>query len=178
MHHNARTATSRTAREPILQTNRLVQTPLEPEDQMRLLPILCLFLAACAAPGQIPGDTPTEVASPSPDDATPGSTPSLVPASEQPTRVPADHGEALTGVLGADAIEGGCGYLQTPDGTRHEIIYPDGWQLRLSPLELRAPDGEVVATGGDEVTVHGSPATDMASICQIGPIFRAVEVDR
>jgi hypothetical protein len=145
---------------------------------MRLLPILCLILAACAAPGETPAETPTEPMTPSPDGATPASSPSLAPATEQPTREPVDRGEPLTGILGADAIEGGCGYLQTPDGTRHEVLYPDGWQLRLSPLELRAPDGKVVATGGDEVTVYGSPATDMASICQIGPIFRADEVDR
>jgi hypothetical protein len=78
-------------------------------------------------------------------------------------------------VLGSDAIEGGCAYLQAPDGGKYEVIYPDGWELRLAPLELVAPDGTVVARAGDEVTVRGAEA-DMASICQIGPIIRATEV--
>ena len=55
------------------------------------------------------------------------------------------------------------------------MLYPDGWELRMSPLELIAPDGTVVARAGDEVTVRGAEA-DMASICQIGPIIQATEV--
>jgi hypothetical protein len=82
----------------------------------------------------------------------------------------------VTGTLGADSIEGGCGYLETADGTRYQVIYPDGWDLQLGPVQLISPEGEVVARGGDTVTVRGEEATDMASICQIGPIFRATEV--
>lgn len=95
-------------------------------------------------------------------------------SSKQPVPV----GDSVTGVLGADAVEGGCAYLASPDGTRYEVIYPDGWRVQLSPLQLLDPDGTLVATGGEEVTVQGSLAGDMASICQIGPIFRATEVDR
>lgn len=80
-----------------------------------------------------------------------------------------------TGMLGSDSIEGGCAYLQAPDGRKYEVIYPDGWELRKTPLELVAPDGTVVARAGDEVTVRGAQA-DMASICQIGPIIQATEV--
>lgn len=97
-------------------------------------------------------------------------------SSEQPSRRPADTGRELSGVLGSDAVEGGCGYLRAPDGNRYEVIYPDEWRLRLSPLRLIAPNGTVVARAGDRVTVRGSEATDMLSICQIGPIFRASEV--
>ena len=102
---------------------------------------------------------------------------SLKPSTAQPSRAPSGEQQELTGVLGADSIEGGCGYLETQDGTRYEVIYPDGWQLQLTPLQLTSPAGEVVARGGDEVTVRGAEATNMASICQIGPIFRATEVD-
>jgi len=105
-------------------------------------------------------------------DATPS--PSLELASQQPSRSPGGTGgEELTGRLGADAVEGGCGYLQAEDRTRYEVIYPDGWHLQLSPLQLMSPAGDIVARGGDAVTVRGTLAGDLASICQIGPIFRA-----
>jgi hypothetical protein len=73
-------------------------------------------------------------------------------------------------------VEGGCAYLEAADGTRYEVLYPDGWTLQVSPLELIGPDGAVHARAGDPVTLRGEIATDMASICQIGPIFRATEV--
>ena len=133
-----------------------------------------LVMAACAAPAGNPTATPTPEQRPvESTESTP--TASLELSSEQPTREPA-RGDELTGVLGADSIEGGCGYLQTDDGTRYQVIYPTGWNLALSPLQLTSPGGEVVAQGGDEVTVRGSVSTDMASICQIGPIFQATEV--
>ena len=149
-------------------------------NQLRRLigPLLIgLILAACAGTGA--GDeSPSSPASPSQGASDPA--PSLVPASEQPSPVgtPAEGDQRITGTLGADSIEGGCGYLQAPDGTRYQVSYPDGWELSLSPLELRDPDGTVFAGAGDEVTVTGEVATDMASICQIGPIFRAVTVER
>ena len=98
---------------------------------------------------------------------------SLELASQQPSK----GGPATTysGVLASDAIEGGCAYLQAPSGRKYEVLYPDGWVLRKSPLELVAPDGRVVARAGDEVTIRGAEA-DMASICQIGPIIQATEV--
>ncbi|MGH2427787.1 MAG: hypothetical protein ACRDGV_02700 [Candidatus Limnocylindria bacterium] len=147
---------------------------------MRILILMPLvLLAACAAPAGEPSPSlspmqspdPTEEATPVEESPSPTLQPSLSPVE------PELGGEGvLTGLLGADAIEGGCAYLQTPDRTRYEVIYPDGWELRMSPLELISPQGEVVATGGDSVSVRGSEAGDMASICQIGPIFRAAEV--
>ena len=83
--------------------------------------------------------------------------------------------QTYVGVLGSNSIEGGCTYLQTSDGRRYEIIYPSGWTQRKAPLELVAPDGQVVAGAGDELTVRGFEA-DMVSICQIGPIIQATEV--
>jgi hypothetical protein len=43
-------------------------------------------------------------------------------------------------------------------------------------VRLVSPDGEVVAREGDTVTVRGIPAPDMATTCQVGPVFRATEV--
>jgi hypothetical protein len=107
------------------------------------------------------------------DSGSSASQPSLVPSTQQPSL--ADGVETYVGMLGSDAIEGGCAYLQSADGGKYEVIYPDGWTLRKSPLELVAPDGHVVAEAGDEVTIRGTRA-DMASICQIGPIIQATEV--
>lgn len=99
---------------------------------------------------------------------------SLFPTTPKPD--PAGGGVELVGTLGADSIEGGCGYLEAADGTRYQVIYPSAWQLDLSPLQLVSPDGEVVARGGDVITVRGREASDMVSICQIGPMFRASQV--
>ncbi len=129
------------------------------------LVLIALSLAACAATG---GSSITPSPDESPSDA---ASPTGAPSEGAP------EGDPLTGVLGADSVEGGCGYLQAADGTKFQVIYPDGWELSLNPLELRAPDGDVVAVGGDTVTVIGEAAPDMASICMIGPIFRASAVE-
>lgn len=92
-----------------------------------------------------------------------------------PSDRPGNEAE-VTGTLGADSIEGGCAYLEADDGTRFQVLYPDGWQILASPLQLTNPAGEVVATGGETITVRGHRADDMVSICQIGPMFRASEV--
>lgn len=91
-----------------------------------------------------------------------------------PTERPGNDVE-LSGTLGADSIEGGCAYLEA-DSTRFQVIYPPGWQITASPLQLTNPGGEVVATGGETITVRGHRADDMVSICQIGPMFAASEV--
>lgn len=82
----------------------------------------------------------------------------------------------ISGTLGADSVEGGCAYLQTDDGKRYEVVYPSGWRVQAAPLSLTNPDGAVVARGGETIAVRGAEAGDMASTCQVGPIFRAVEV--
>jgi len=82
----------------------------------------------------------------------------------------------LTGRLGLAEVEGGCPYLEAADGTRYEVIYPNGWQLDKAMPQLRDPDGRVVAAAGDILTIRGEVATGMVSTCQIGPIFQATEV--
>ena len=82
----------------------------------------------------------------------------------------------VTGVLGVDDIEGGCWFLQDADGTRFEVVYPVGWTLDRTAGELRADDGRV-ARPGDAIMIRGSLATDRSSVCQIGPILQATEVD-
>jgi hypothetical protein len=130
----------------------------------RTLIVLILAIAGCAAPGT---------------DASPtASLPSVAASPSEATTSdsPAPRGDELTGLLGADSIEGGCTYLETLDGTRYEVIYPEGWTIDRSSATLRDPSGEVIASGGDVVTVRGREATDMASFCMIGPIFQASEV--
>lgn len=126
--------------------------------------LFALALAGCAGPG-IEG-------TPSPSIGSLSASPSKAAASDLPA-----HGEdALTGVLGADSIEGGCTYLEAEDGTRYEVIYPPGYSIDRSDATLRDQSGEIIATAGDVVTVRGRQATDMGSICMIGPIFQASEV--
>lgn len=143
---------------------------------MRLASVLvlaCLVLAACGEDVAAPPPTPP-TATPSPEPAAPSPEPSgladLVPEDL------AASGERLTGVLGGDgALEGGCTWLEH-DGERVEVIYPDGYQATADPLELTGPDGEVLAGGGDEVTVIGTLDPGMATICQVGPVFLAKSV--
>jgi hypothetical protein len=141
-----------------------------------LAALVLIPLAACTAgPGSSasPGSE-GPVTSEGPSDASPSA--SLELASPQPSKSAPGGGRLYTGTLGSDAIEGGCTYLQTADGQRLEVIYPDGWNVQRAPLALVDPGGQVVARAGDEVTIRGDEAQDMVSICQIGPIVRATEV--
>jgi hypothetical protein len=98
------------------------------------------------------------------------------PGSSAPGKSLAPATATITGRLGFDDIEGGCVYLEAPDGTRYEVIYPEGWTLDRSSAELRGPDGQAVRVG-EPLTVRGAVANDRSSICQIGPIFVATEVE-
>jgi hypothetical protein len=142
-----------------------------------ILPVL--LVAACASPGIEPSeetpsmtDGPTPTESPTP---TPARSLSLASAQPTPSRSPSADETTITGRLGFDSIEGGCPYLETDDGTRYQVLWPDGWRLDGGG-SLVSATGETVAGPGDELTVRGRVADDMASICQIGPIFRASEV--
>jgi hypothetical protein len=132
--------------------------------------IAALLLGACAAGG-----------APSVQSASPAATPSVQP-SETPTQAatvtlpPAEGGETVTGTLGYDGIEGGCPYVEADDGTRYEVQYPDGYAIDRSNGDLIGPGGEVVVPLGGELELRGAVQTDLGSICQLGPIFRAVEV--
>lgn len=130
--------------------------------------LLAFVLTACTAGEGSP--SATNVPDTSPSDLPGGGLRSQKPSA------PAGIVGTLTGQLGFDDIEGGCAYLGTADGTRHQVIYPAGWELQRSPLQLISPEGETVARLGDTITVRGMPAEGMASTCQIGPIFRASEV--
>jgi hypothetical protein len=133
---------------------------------IRLLPIMFVFgIAACSA---------------SPGGTTPSSAPPSAPLVARPsTSLKPDSGAIganYSGILSMDEIEGGCTYLQADDGRKLQVIYPEGWELKKSPLELLAPDGSVHSKGGDRVSINGSVANDIATICQIGPVIRATEV--
>jgi hypothetical protein len=72
-------------------------------------------------------------------------------------------------------VEGGCPHLATKD-RRYEVRYPSGWSIEQATFRLIDPNGKVVARGGETITVRGHVADDMASTCQIGPIFIATDV--
>jgi hypothetical protein len=134
-----------------------------------ILMTLLLLLSACASPsGDGSGATPADASQSSetavgptiPDDA------SAVAATE-----------TLTGVLGGDPdLEGGCVWLDTGDGRRVEVVWPEGYRASVDPVMLRDATGDVVAAEGDAVTVEGAPARDRVSTCQIGEIWTATAI--
>lgn len=125
----------------------------------RALALLAIGLILAACTRGVGGETPAP---------TPGR--SVIAASQLPA------GTLVTGVLGADSIEGGCPYLEADDGTRYQVIWPNGWTLDRSSAELSDPQGVIVARAGDRVSVRGEVAPEVATTCQIGPVFRASEV--
>ena len=88
-------------------------------------------------------------------------------------------GRTLCGIFGGDAdLEGGAAWLTDDDGERHEIWYPDGWEVHFEPdAVLVGPTGEPYARPGDRVCVWGSPVEDGASIGMVGPVFAAASVE-
>jgi hypothetical protein len=66
--------------------------------------------------------------------------------------------------------------VETADGTRFQIQYPDGTSIDPSNGDLIGPNGEIIATLGGTLELRGKVNEDAGSICQIGPIFDAVEV--
>lgn len=85
-------------------------------------------------------------------------------------------GLTLRGVLSFDDLEGGCAFLETPDGRRYEVVYPDGWTLDRRSGGLTGPDGRQLPPG-TTIEVAGRIASDRSSICQVGPIVVASGVE-
>jgi hypothetical protein len=83
--------------------------------------------------------------------------------------------QVFQGVLSFDSIEGGCAFIEAPDGTRYEVVYPEGWTLDVAGQVLHGPEGEE-APAGTTLQVQGTIATDRASTCQVGPIVVATSV--
>jgi hypothetical protein len=81
----------------------------------------------------------------------------------------------IRGTLSFDDIEGGCPFLEAPDGTKYEVIFPDGWTVDRATGRLHGPDGEDVAPG-TRIEIEASVARDRSSICQVGPIVVARRV--
>lgn len=142
---------------------------------------LALALAGCgqAASTATNQSTPSVASDPSATETDAASPEPTAETSQQPSaeETGLEAGMTITGQLASDDIEGGCAFVAADDGTRYEVLWPDGWNLDRATLELTNPDGQVVATGGDRITVRGQLAPDVGSICQIGPIIEAVDVE-
>lgn len=137
--------------------------------------VVAMLLAACssAAAPSTPSASPAATPSVSPSAAASEALPSaaLTPESRPPAK-----GEPLSGRLGFTEIEGGCSYVETADGTRYQVLYPQDFAIDPSNGDLTGPDGAVVVPLGGELQLRGAVDPEMVSICQIGPIFRASEV--
>ena len=99
----------------------------------------------------------------------------VLPGASDTKSIAPPTSRSITGALTFDDIEGGCSYVQTADGAKFEVIYPEGWTLDKAAAILRAPDGTVVRAG-ETLTIEGAVARDRSSICQVGPIFQASSV--
>lgn len=122
---------------------------------MRYLMLLVVLLVGCAGQGGgTAGDGTQETTSAPP---------------------PRTAEESITGTLGGNAaLEDGCAWVD--DGaTRWEVQWPDGYEVTFDPLELHGPNGRVASTG-DAVTVIGQESADVATACQIGPVWAATRV--
>lgn len=134
-----------------------------------LLLVACSSAAAPSVPTASPPAKPS--VSPSADAGDALRSPTLTPVSPSPAK-----GELLSGRLGFDGIEGGCSYVEASDGTRYQVLYPEGYAIDRSSGDLTGPAGAVVAPLGADLQLRGAVDPGMVTICQIGPVFRASEV--
>jgi hypothetical protein len=119
------------------------------------------------APQPNPSPTPAPLVTTSPPGPSTGST-------REPTNPQATH--TLSGTLGGSAsLEGGCAWLET-EQDRIQVRYPEGYRVAFDPLRLLGPDGAVVAREGEQVTITGSPAQALLTVCQVGELWQADEV--
>lgn len=139
---------------------------------LRWTALLMLLLAGCV------GSDPAAPVEPNPSPAVPIGPSAPADASPAPSPpAPPGDGAEISGTLGGDAqLEGGCVWLDTPDG-RIEPQWPAGYATTVDPVALVGPGGDVVAEQGDRVTVTGAPAHDVMSICQVGAIWTVTEVE-
>ncbi len=106
---------------------------------------------------------------------------SFVPGA--PVASPLDQ-QILSGRLGGDSqLEGGCDWLDAvgprpgeEEASRFEPLWPQGYYVTFNPVRLWSPEGRIVARERDVVTVVGRRRPDVATICQVGPVFEVQRI--
>lgn len=89
-----------------------------------------------------------------------------MPATDTPSNLEA----ARSGRLAGDAaLYGGCVWLEDTSGARQSVVWPPGYGVRFhdSGFDLLAATGEVVARGGDTVTLGGGVGSDLQTRCDV-----------
>lgn len=91
----------------------------------------------------------------------------------------AGAGDELRGTLGGDpSLEGGCVWVEAEDGQRYELAPAEGAPFTVDPARTTVvdPSGAVIAQAGDAIVVEGELGAELASFCQVGPIWSATDV--
>jgi len=141
----------------------------------RLAALLLMTVLALAGCDPVTGQTPAPEPSPEPS-APADDLPTNEPAPNEPAPTADPDGQTVTGTLDGDAqLEGGCVWLEVADGNI-QLLLPDGYTTSVGPVALIGPDGAVIAEQGDPVTVVGSPAPEISTICQVGSVWRVSAV--
>ena len=116
-----------------------------------------LLLAGCAQTD--PENTVT--ASPSsPGESVPASEPPLLPSTVP--GLPGKDEVSVTGTVEMVDLEGGCKVLRADSNKTYEL-----------------KDGDpAILTAGARVTIRGKIRSDIATICQMGPVLEVISIQR
>jgi hypothetical protein len=83
----------------------------------------------------------------------------------------------ITGTFAAEARgDAGCAWLETSEGERIEVTYPDGWQIALDPVALYDDQGQLRASAGGRLTIDGYFPDVGDSVCHPQLMFVATKV--
>lgn len=137
---------------------------------LALVVVLVVVLSGCADDDPAATNGPTPTAQPAP-------TTDITPSDAAGGAAPPVDGE-VSGTLGGSDVEGGCIWLDTPEG-RYELVTAPNAAVAIDPgnrVVVDAQDGTVIAEEGQQVTVVGRTDDGLVTFCQVGTILAVEDV--